>query len=140
MSLAQQVAALRALFGTPADVPPLPAIEAMNLAMGMIGEGPLPAQVAELVRATGADACQAQPQAQPQPQVTMPSAGPVPSSSRPASVAASAAAVQPPTQTQPARQSMQPDIRGMMGPKLLLRVLLARVAVWGTRTREGLRK
>ena len=47
-SLAQQVAALRAFFGTPADAQLLPAVEAMNIAMGIIGDGPLPKQVAAL--------------------------------------------------------------------------------------------
>ena len=112
MSLAQQVSALRAFFGTPADAPLyVPSVEAMNLAMGIIGEGPLPAQVAALVLATGinmdcahhASSGQAQPQPQPQPQPQMPSAGPMPAS-RPASAAA---AEQPPVQRLPARPSQQ---------------------------------
>ena len=50
MSLAQQVAALRALFGTPAD-------EAMNLAMGIIGEGPLPARGVKKMTLSGSWMC-----------------------------------------------------------------------------------
>ena len=101
MSLAQQVSALRAFFGTPADAPLLPTVEAMNLAMGMIGEGPLPAQVAALVLATGLNIAGAHQAASSQPQ--MPSAGPEPAS-RPASAAA---AEQPPVQRLPARPSQQ---------------------------------
>ena len=41
MSLAQKVSALRGFFGSPDDAPLLPAIEAMNLAMGIVATGPL---------------------------------------------------------------------------------------------------
>ena len=52
MSLAATVAALRSFFGVP-DNEPLPlAIETVNRCMGMVGEGPLPKQVDELVTAT----------------------------------------------------------------------------------------
>lgn len=126
MSLAQKVAALRAFFGVSDGMPLLLAVESMNVTMGIVAEGPLPAQVETLVLATGvtiagaaegSGAATAQPPP-PQTQTRKPSAGPV-STSQPASVGA----VQP-----PARPLGQTDIRGMMGPKLYLEKKMLKAA------------
>ena len=53
MSLADKVAALRALFGVQPELQLLPAVEAMHAAMGSVAEGPLPAQGRGLLGAAG---------------------------------------------------------------------------------------
>ena len=42
MSFAENAAALRAFFGVPDDAPRLAAVEMMNVAMDIAGDGPLP--------------------------------------------------------------------------------------------------
>ena len=49
MSFAAKVAALRSFMGVPDDAPLPAAVEMMNLAMGIVGEGALPKQVDALV-------------------------------------------------------------------------------------------
>jgi hypothetical protein len=52
-SFADKVAALRTFLGVPPSMPMLQAVLTMNEMMGIVGEGPLPAQVQELVVTTG---------------------------------------------------------------------------------------
>ena len=53
MTFLVHVAALRRLLSVPETLELLPAIRAMNLMMGISGEGALPDQVAKLIAATG---------------------------------------------------------------------------------------
>ena len=53
MSFADKVAALRKFFGVPTSLELLPAMNAMNAAMGIAADGALPVQVEVLIAATG---------------------------------------------------------------------------------------
>ena len=54
-SLAAKVDALRSFFGLPPEAPLIVAIQMMNEQMGIVGDGPVPKQVDNLVEMTGVE-------------------------------------------------------------------------------------
>jgi hypothetical protein len=147
-SFAAQAGALRKLFGVPADAPLPAAVAMMNEQMGIVGEGPLPNQVKELVRVTGVHLGVPQQQPSPTPEVHVAvgaavDAAPAPATSAPATAPGPSASgpspkPAPATTKLPATLKpggMQLDIRSMGQRQLLTKTLLTKAAASSSEVR-----